>query len=276
MTEPNAIFAPDAFAAGTSGPLYLRLKALIQGAIQDGSLGANDALPSEREIASMLDISRVTVRKALAELVEDGVLTQKRGSGTFVTEGSQRVEQRLSRLTSFTEDMLARGLTPSVKWLQKIVAAPSPEEAMVLGDRVALLRHGRIAQIGTAAEIYRQPIDLNAARFFSPLSEIDSTVSSGRAATPLGSVPTPGLAEGAAVTIAIRPAGGASMAISGPGTPGRVVSKRDAIGIDICEVMVDGLDAPLGLRLPSNAAMGVGQDVFVTLNPEHVLVFARD
>ena len=97
----------------------------------------------------MLDISRVTVRKALAELVEDGVLTQKRGSGTFVTAGSQRVEQRLSRLTSFTEDMLARGLTPSVKWLQKIVAAPSPEEAMVLGlstgERVVRLRRLRLA-----------------------------------------------------------------------------------------------------------------------------------
>ncbi len=149
MTELNSIFASDAFSAGTAGPLYLRLKALIQGAIQDGSLNANDALPSEREIASMLDISRVTVRKALAELVEDGVLTQKRGSGTFVTGGQQRVEQRLSRLTSFTEDMLARGLTPSVKWLQKSVAPPSPEEAMVLGlstgERVVRLRRLRLA-----------------------------------------------------------------------------------------------------------------------------------
>ena len=66
------------------------------------------------------------------------------------------------------------------------------------------------------------------------------------------------------------------MALAGPGTPGRIVSKRDAIGIDICEVMVDGLDSPLGLRQPSDAAMKVGQDVYVTLNQEHVLVFARD
>jgi len=149
MTEPHSIFAPGAFSAGASGPLYLRLKALIQGAILDGSLGANDALPSEREISSMLEISRVTVRKALAELVEDGVLTQKRGSGTFVTGGQQRVEQRLSRLTSFTEDMLARGLAPSVKWLQKAIAAPTPEEAMVLGlstgERVVRLRRLRLA-----------------------------------------------------------------------------------------------------------------------------------
>jgi iron(III) transport system ATP-binding protein len=157
-----------------------------------------------------------------------------------------------------------------------LIVTHDPEEAMVLGDRVALLRHGRIAQIGTAAEIYRQPIDLNAARFFSPLSEFDSVVTTGHAKTPLGPVATPGIEDGRPVTVAIRPAGGVVMAASGQGTAGRIVSKRDAIGIDICEVMVEGFDSPLGLRQPSDAAMRVGQDVVVTLNPEHVLVFARD
>lgn len=157
-----------------------------------------------------------------------------------------------------------------------LIVTHDPEEAMVLGDRVALLRQGRIAQIGTATEIYRRPVDLSAARFFSPLSEIDSVVSDGRVPTPLGVVPAPGLADGIAVTVAIRPAGGVSLAPAGPGTPGRIVGKRDAIGIDICELMVDGFDVPLGLRQPSDAALVVGQDVFVTLNPEHVLVFARD
>jgi len=89
------------------------------------------------------------VRKALTDLVEEGVLTQRRGSGTFVTSSATRVEQRLSRLTSFTEDMLARGLTPSARWLLKTVAPPTPEEAMVLGlstgERVIRLRRLRLA-----------------------------------------------------------------------------------------------------------------------------------
>jgi len=157
-----------------------------------------------------------------------------------------------------------------------LIVTHDPEEAMVLGDRVALLRHGRIAQIGTASEIYRHPIDLNAARFFSPLSEIPSTVVSGRASTPLGSISAPGIAEGTPVTVAIRPAGGAHIRQTGPGTPGRIVGKRDTIGIDICEVKVEGLDTPIGIRQPANAAISVGQDVFVTLNEEHVLVFVRD
>ena len=129
MTEAHAVFAPSSFGGAAAGPLYLRLKTLIQSAIHDGRLRANDALPSEREIASMLEISRVTVRKALTDLVEEGVLTQRRGSGTFVTSGATRVEQRLSRLTSFTEDMLARGLTPSVRWLLKTVAPPTLRDA---------------------------------------------------------------------------------------------------------------------------------------------------
>ncbi|MBU1305430.1 MAG: ABC transporter ATP-binding protein [Alphaproteobacteria bacterium] len=154
-----------------------------------------------------------------------------------------------------------------------LIVTHDPEEAMVLGDRVALLRRGRIAQIGTAAEIYGNPVDLNAARFFSPLSEITAVVAAGVAHTPLGPVPTPGFADGDKVTVAIRPAGGARLRSSGPGTLGRVVGKRDAIGIDICEVKVDGIDAPIGVRQPTSPAVVTGQDVYVTLNTEHVLVF---
>ncbi|MEO9298718.1 ABC transporter ATP-binding protein [Devosia alba] len=156
-----------------------------------------------------------------------------------------------------------------------LIVTHDPEEAMVLGDRVALLRHGCIAQIGTGAEIYSRPIDLSAARFFSPLSEIEAVVSRGMVSTPLGDILTPDLADGTAVTVAIRPAGGARLSRTGPGAPGRIISKRDAIGEDICEVTVAGLDAPLGVRQPASTSLAVGQDVYVTLNREHVLVFPR-
>jgi iron(III) transport system ATP-binding protein len=157
-----------------------------------------------------------------------------------------------------------------------IIVTHDPEEAMLLGDRVALLRHGRIAQIDTAAEIYRAPVDLSAARFFSPLGEIAATVRSGAAATPLGSVPTPGYADGTKVVVAIRPVGVLEMAKSGAGVPGRIVSKRDAIGIDLCEVRVEGLDRPLQLRQRSDPHFVPGNDVFLMLNPNRVLVFKAD
>lgn len=156
-----------------------------------------------------------------------------------------------------------------------LIVTHDPEEAMVLGDRVALLRHGCIAQIGTGADIYSRPIDLSAARFFSPLSEIEAVANRGMVSTPLGDILTPDLADGTAVTVAIRPAGGARLSPTGPGAPGRIISKRDAIGEDICEVTVAGLDAPLGVRQPASTSLAVGQDVYVTLNREHVLVFPR-
>ncbi|CAN7489723.1 iron ABC transporter ATP-binding protein [Devosia sp. Root413D1] len=157
-----------------------------------------------------------------------------------------------------------------------IIVTHDPEEAMLLGDRIALLRHGKLAQIDTASEIYNRPVDLNAARFFSPLSEIEARVQAGRVETPLGPVPAPKYADGTAVTVAIRPIGSLDVATEGPGVPGRVLAKRDAIGIDLCEVSVTGLDRPIQIRRRADRNLVVGSDVFLTLNPEHVLVFAKD
>jgi iron(III) transport system ATP-binding protein len=157
-----------------------------------------------------------------------------------------------------------------------IIVTHDPEEAMLLGDRVALLRHGRIAQIDSAAEIYRAPVDLGAARFFSGLGEIAATVQSGSANTPLGKVPAPGHADGTRIIVAIRPVGVLDMAKTGPGVPGRIISKRDAIGIDLCEVQVEGLDRPLELRQRSDPHFVPGNDVFLMLNPNAVLVFKAD
>ncbi|KKB09447.1 ABC transporter ATP-binding protein [Devosia chinhatensis] len=157
-----------------------------------------------------------------------------------------------------------------------LIVTHDPEEAMIMGDRVALLRQGRIAQIGSAAEIYRRPVDLAAARFLSPLGEIETEVRSGAASTPFGAVPAPGFVDGAPVTIAIRPVGGAEIRVAGQGTPGRIVARREAIGVDLFEVKVEGLEAPLAVRQSANAGLVPGKDVFVSLNMEHVLVFGRD
>jgi len=89
------------------------------------------------------------VRKAVQQLVGTGKLVQRRGSGTFVAHSIERVEQALSLLTSFSEDMARRGKTVHSVWLRRIVDAPSPEETMALGltaeDRVARLERVRFA-----------------------------------------------------------------------------------------------------------------------------------
>jgi len=134
---------------GGGAPLYLQLKRGIEDAVQTGMLSPGDALPSERDIAAGADISRVTVRKAVQDLVRGGVLVQRHGSGTFVAPRAARVEQSLSRLTSFTEDMARRGMAVRSEWLERGVFSPSPDEMMVLGlaadDMVARVCRLRIA-----------------------------------------------------------------------------------------------------------------------------------
>lgn len=65
--------------------LYYRIKTIIQDAIKDGSLKPNQKIPNEIDIAQKYGVSRATVRQAILELTREGVVTRKRGVGTFVT-----------------------------------------------------------------------------------------------------------------------------------------------------------------------------------------------
>src|SRR5262249_54486725 len=105
----------------------------IEDAVASGNIKPGDALPSERDLAIKVDVSRVTVRKAVQYLVDDGVLIRQHGSGTFVAPQPGRVEQSLSQLTSFAEDMARRGKEVSSQWLDRGVYAASPEEMVTLG-----------------------------------------------------------------------------------------------------------------------------------------------
>jgi len=116
-------------AADTRAPAYLRLRHLLRQRVESGAMGPGHALPSERELAAQLELSRVTVRKAISGLVDDGVLIQRRGAGTFVAE---RIVKPLSKMTSFTEDLRARGLNPRSVFLGREVGEVTPEEAMAL------------------------------------------------------------------------------------------------------------------------------------------------
>jgi GntR family transcriptional regulator len=145
----SALFRAEDYADDGPGPLYLRLTRTIGDAIDSGALRPGESLPPERELAALTGLSRVTVRKAVQTLVEAGRLVQRRGSGTFVAPRLEKVEQALSLLTSFSEDMARRGKRVRSVWLSRAVHAPSPEEVMALGltahDRVARLERVRMA-----------------------------------------------------------------------------------------------------------------------------------
>ena len=113
----------------SSLPLYQQLQRALRQAIESRVLGPDDALPPERDLADDFKVSRITVRKAIDGLVGEGMLVRRQGSGTFVRA---RVEKNFSKLTSFSEDMRARGRNPRSVWLRKATGTVTPEEALTL------------------------------------------------------------------------------------------------------------------------------------------------
>ncbi|HEY2809650.1 MAG TPA: GntR family transcriptional regulator [Steroidobacteraceae bacterium] len=113
----------------SSLPLYQQLQRALRQAIETHVLAPDDALPPERDLAADFNVSRITVRKAIDGLVSDGLLLRRQGSGTFVRA---RVEKNFSKLTSFSEDMRARGRSPRSVWLRKSSGTVTPEEALTL------------------------------------------------------------------------------------------------------------------------------------------------
>jgi GntR family transcriptional regulator len=140
---------PEHWLTPAGGPLYVQLRKRIEAGIASGYLTPDMPLPPEREIAVITELSRVTVRKAMADLAEQGVVVQRQGSGSYVAPRRGRVEQSLSRLTSFTEDMARRGLQTDVRWLQRGLFEPNADEVAALslapGDQVARLARLRLA-----------------------------------------------------------------------------------------------------------------------------------
>lgn len=113
----------------SSQPLYLQLQRALRAAIDNRILSSDEALPAERDLAADFNVSRITVRKALAGLVSEGLLLRRQGAGNFV---SARVEKNFSALTSFSEDMRARGRKPRSVWLKRSAGTVTPEEALAL------------------------------------------------------------------------------------------------------------------------------------------------
>ncbi len=116
-------------AAGGKLPLYQQLQQALRRAIDEGALGASAALPAERQLAEELGISRITVRKAIDALVEEGLLVRRAGAGNFV---NARFEKNFAKLSSFSEDMRARGRAPRNVWLKRSEGLVTPEEALRL------------------------------------------------------------------------------------------------------------------------------------------------
>lgn len=126
---------------------YQQLKENLLRQINQGVYASGRCLPPERELCELFSASRMTVRKAVDELVDEQVLYRIRGKGTFVLH--EKIMQSLTSLTSFSDDMRARGMAPSsrILLLDRIPAGRLVAEklSMEVGDDVILLKRLRLA-----------------------------------------------------------------------------------------------------------------------------------
>lgn len=163
----NAIefLRPQGWLGENTGPRYVQLRQRLETGIETGVLPPNSSLPPEREIAEITELSRVTVRKAIQELVREGLIEQRQGSGSFIREPMNRMEQSLSHLTSFTEDMARRGMETTSRWLERgvFLATQTEMKSLDLPEGSEVARIYRLREAGgrpMALERASLPLDI--------------------------------------------------------------------------------------------------------------------
>jgi len=155
-----------------------------------------------------------------------------------------------------------------------IVVTHDAEEAMRMGDRIALLNKGRLVQVGSAEDLYEQPSDLFVAGFFSEMNLFEAKVSNHVAKTPVGSFPAPQFAEGTAVTVAIRLTGFKARE-SGGEVPARIVSRRYLGLAELLDLAVPGSQSLVRVRIRRGDLTTSQREISLSVDKSDVMVFER-
>ena len=111
-------------------PLYHQLAEQLSAAIDTGTLGPGDPFENELALAERLGLSRPTVRRAIAELVTQGMLVRRRGIGTTV---AKQMVHRRAELTSLYEDLARDGRQPRTEVLSLVTDAQDERAAAAFG-----------------------------------------------------------------------------------------------------------------------------------------------
>ena len=160
-----------------------------------------------------------------------------------------------------------------------LIVTHHPEEAMRMGDRIAVLRKGRMVQAGKAESLYSAPASLFVARLFSEINEIAARVRGGTVETAAGTFPAKGLSEGSDAVVCLRERGlGIRASVNGDtsGLPGRVLGAKFLGDSARLEVAVAGFERPLKVRVAGRAPYDRGTEVRISVDPAGVLVFPAE
>ncbi|MGD9802422.1 MAG: ABC transporter ATP-binding protein [Hyphomicrobiaceae bacterium] len=156
-----------------------------------------------------------------------------------------------------------------------IIVTHHPEEAMRLADRIAVMRRGRLVQVGRARDLHRNPADLYVARLFSEINEIPWVVEGGALRTPVGTFWVPEIAEGEKAVLCLRQRE-IALAKPGVGLAARIMDLKSLGDAALLDLAVQGFDEPLRVRLRESEMPGLDSEVSVVVDPARALVFPAD
>lgn len=160
-------------------PLWQQVIRVIRENIATGRWRINERIPSERELSAQLGISRNTVRQAIAEAVNAGLLRRAQGKGTFVAP--PKIDQPLYWMTTFEETLRLQGLEPGTRLLQwKVRPAPQGVSERLNGNPRGPVTHVRLVGLGSSEPmaVYDSYLPLDIAGRIQP--EIERRLQAGR------------------------------------------------------------------------------------------------
>ncbi len=154
-----------------------------------------------------------------------------------------------------------------------IIVTHQSEEAMRMGDRIVVMKEGRMVQADSAEVLYNQPSDLFVARMFSEINEIECVVKKGSVDTPLGIFSGTTLSDNESAILCVRQ-NAINLVEPGNGYDGRVIRRKFLGDKALLEVVVNGLDAPLLVQLKQTDVCGDRTEVGIRIDQSSVLLFS--
>jgi GntR family transcriptional regulator len=130
-------------------PIFKQISEALRNEIEKGVLVQGDVIPSENMLSASLKVSRMTVRAAVGQLVQQGLLVRQQGRGTAVARRPITKSANVTGFMSFSEEMRARGLKPSsqiIEFTDKIAdSAIAAQLGLPSGAHVIYLERVRLA-----------------------------------------------------------------------------------------------------------------------------------
>ena len=144
-------------------PMYIKIHNQIKRDIENKKYVVGQRIPAERQLALKFNVSRMTLRQAIKTLEDEGILERRLGSGTYVA--SQKVQEKMSGVMSFTDITRSNGQVPSSKLISYRITKPSlsEKEKLNIKDTDNVLRMERVRSaddVPICYEVATIPYDL--------------------------------------------------------------------------------------------------------------------